>query len=247
MRVLPIDVIFPQRCRRVLVTILAVGVVTGCATAPRPISMTCSALKGTPASPGKRIDLQDFSVQAPEDADKWCLGPTSPGRLILGTHPLMGQYIEKPEPRMAQDTLVLQAFELRHGATGFDSLAELQKFVEEWIERGFSTEGTGSSLAVSSHGEERFTTKQFAVRPDANPLALCVRYEAVVEERNNPSVPNGVLTITDYGRVCQHPKNTSSIVLMSLSERFPVGGQISPELFSSLKVTADAFFASLQF
>jgi hypothetical protein len=116
---------------------------------------------------------------------------------------------------------VLQAVELRHGATGFDSVTDLQEFVENWIERGFSMKRTDSGMAVSSRGDERFTTKQFAVRPDANPQALCIRYESVVEERNNPSVPNTVLTITDYGRVCQHPRNPSHIVLLSLVNAFP--------------------------
>jgi hypothetical protein len=149
---------------------------------------------------------------------------------------------------MALNTVALEAMELDHGSNQFETSIVLHDFVEDWIDRGFGAEGEGTNIKVMRSRVQRFTVKRLNVTPDPRPQALCVRYEYQMEERDNPQAPNKTLILDEYGLVCQHPSIPSSIVVMTISERYPEGSQIDPGLLPKLKRdTAQTFFGSLQF
>jgi len=224
---------------------------SGCATtpAPGPVTMTCSAM-GLPqlTSPGKRIDLNHFSARLPDNVERWCVTSTATGPLVLYTHPLMGQYIEKPDSPMALNSVALIAMELDHGSAQFETTVALQKFVEKWIDRGFGSEGKGADIKVMHRRAQSITVKRFSVTPEPRPQAHCVRFEYQMEERDNALAPNTTLILDAYGLVCQHPRIPSNIVVMSLAEQYAKGNQVDPGLFPQLQPDAAlTFFDSLKF
>ncbi len=228
------------------VILLASALLVGCA-GPGPFTMTCSAL-GRPAvaQPGQQIDLGDFSVAAPK-GEGWCFAEGLQGA-AFAMHPLMGQYIEKPERSMAFNTVAMAAVKLRHGGADLENTDELQQFVEEWIKRGFGLKGSQSEPIVGDQKITRVTLVRSMIRPRPSSDAVCVGYDFVMEERDNPHAPDIVLIVTDHGVICQHPNAPDYLVWMSLSERYERGNQIDPSLFQKLKSQeAGPFFESLKF
>ena len=229
-----------------LAIFLTAAVLAGCAS-PQPFTMTCSSIGAATVEPGERIDLEGFSVTAPRDR-RWCLAFKGPRQVVFGTHPLMGQYIETPEARMAENTVVMVAQRVRHGAASLADADEFQQFVEAWIGRGFGVNTSGSEFIVADAVDPRFTVLRSSVRPEPFLNADCVRYVLESEERSNPRVPTKVLIINARGQVCNHPKDPDYLVAMQFSERYPRGEQIDPRLFGSLeRQHAEPFFKSLVF
>lgn len=229
------------------VILFASALLVGCA-GPRPVTMTCSTLRvSAVAEPGQRIDVGDFSVAAPK-GEGWCLGAEGSQVVAFMMHPLMGQYIEKPERSMALNTVVMTAYKIRHGGTDLENTDELQQFVEEWVTQGLKLKVIESELIVGDKILPRFTLVRSKVRPEPSSDADCVGYDFVMEERDNPRAPKSVLINTDHGVICHHPNAPDYLVVMSLSERYERGKQIDPSLFQKLKSQeAEPFFESLEF
>ncbi len=226
---------------------LLVGLV-GCAT-PRSFTVSCSLMGASSiAEPGQRIDLGDFSVAAPK-ADGWCLGPRSSGGITFPTHPLMGQYIEKPERSMGRNTVFLGAQKWSLGATNLDSAGGFQQFAQEWVKRGMRIINFNSpEPTVSDVHNPRFTTLSAEIDVESSMNFDCVRYKLVAEERDNPVAPNIVFLSKTYGVICHHPTAPDYIVALALSERYERGKQIDPSLFDRLEnQDAKPFFKSLEF
>ena len=142
----------------------------------------------------------------------------------------------------------MAAFKIRHGGPGLENTDELQKFVEEWIKSGFGWLASDSEMIVDAISRPRLTLVRSKVRPEPSSDADCVRYEYVMEERDNPHVPDIVLILTDHGVICHHPNAPDYLVMMSLNERYELGEQIDPNLFQKLKSQeAEPFFESLEF
>ena len=237
-----------------VMTLVTAGIfaMSGCATTPAPGApgiITCLAFGSSQlTSPGKRIDLNHFSAQLPDDAERWCIGGTGTSLLAIYTHPLLGQYVEKPDSRMAINVVTLMAMELAHGSAQFETTIALQNFVEEWIDQGFGVEATGADMKVMHRRVQDFTVKRANVTPEPRPQAHCVRFEYQMEERGNPLAPSTTLIQDVYGLVCQHPRIPSNIVVMSLAEQYAEGNQINPGLFPQLQRDAAlTFFDSLKF
>ncbi len=193
------------------------------------------------------VDMGSFFVTAPE-GDLWCLGPRAPNRVAFLTHPLMGQYIEKPNPEMARNTIVMQAARAKHGVSSLRNTNELQQFVEEWVKRGGGINASGSELIIGDAVEPRFTLVSSSVKPWSVLDADCVRIEYIMEERGNPRAPNKVLILVVDGPACRHPTAPDYLVVMGISERYEKGEQIDPNVFDRLKIEyAEPFFKSLEF
>ena len=233
--------------RKLLVVLFASIHLVGC-MAPRPITMSCSTMRASAiAEPGQRMELGDFSVAAPK-GEGWCLAPRNSNQIAFGTHPLMGQYIEKPEPSMGRNTVVLAAQKLRLRAAGFDSAADFQQFARDWITSGMGVNFSGPEPIVSDTTNPRFKMVRSEIAPDLSMKLDCVRYEYFGEERDNPKAPKTVLIQTNHGVICRHATAPHHLVLLSLSERHERGKQIDPDLFQRLEDRdAKPFFGSLEF
>ncbi len=231
------------------VTLLASALLLGCA-GPSPFTMTCSALQiSAVTQAGQQVEMGDFTIEGPR-GDGWCLGPRDSQGVVFYSHPLMGQYIERPERSMARSSVVMAAFKIRHEEAEVKTAGELQQLVDAWIKRGFGTKGGGSELIVGDNTVERATLVRSNVRPEPTSDAVCVSYDYVMEERDNPNpiAADIVLILTDHGVICRHPNASDYLVVMSLSERYERGNQIDPSLFQMLKSQeAGHFFDSLQF
>jgi tetratricopeptide (TPR) repeat protein len=242
---------------RYLMVLFVIGLLSGCAstkpapktTTPTPITMTCSTLYSSQQTGGgKRIDLRNISVQLPNDDKRWCVSKLDRGQLILYSHPLMGQHIEKPEPSLALHLFGLTAMQIEHDYDQFESTIALQVFAETWMHRGMGVEGTGEKLKVMRQDAQNITVKRINIAPDTRPQANCVRYEYQMEERHSSLAPHSTLIQDTYGVICQHPQIPTNIVMMALMEQYPKGDQIDAGLFSQLKRDpAQAFFDSLEF
>ena len=224
--------------------ILLIGtLLVGCAS-PR---ITCSTFDTVPVEPGQPIDRKNFSVVAPEDG-RWCIrqeaGPSRVTEVVLGTHPLQGEFIEKPERGMLDNVIVMQVTQIKHGGARLQGPDELQDFVAEWIKRGYWVNVSGSELIVAAASELDSTLVRSSVRPWRFLDADCVRYEFSMEDFPKPNV-----IITAYGVVCHHPTARDYLIVMEISERYERGGkQIDPNLLDVLKAQyGEPFFKSLEF
>ena len=160
----------------------------------------------------------------------------------------MGQYIEKPNLQMAQNTIAMVAQRVKHGVSRLKGGDELQKFVEEWAARGFGVNTSGSESIVGDAVDPRFTILHSKVGQERISNADCVLYEYGSEERDNPRAPNKVLIMNARGVICSHTTDPDYLVATQFSERYPQGEQIDPTLFDSLdRQYAEPFFRSLTF
>ncbi len=97
--------------------------------------------------------------------------------------------------------------------------------------------------------EPRFTVVQSSFHADASPGAECVRFDAVVEERNNPGARGAVLVgVLRDNLVCRHPSaRTPTLVLVSASERYVQGTVTGPLLVDTLRPEWEPSVRSLRF
>ena len=222
------------------------AILAGCASR-QPFTMTCTAIGATVVDSGERIELESFSVTAPK-GKRWCLAFRNRAQVVFWTHALMGQYIEKPNARIAQNTIAMVAQRVKHGTSRLKEANELQRFVEEWVARGFAVNSSGSGSIVGDAVDPRFTMLRSNVRQERVSNADCVLYEYDSEERDNPRAPNKVLIMNARGVICSHTTDPDYLVVTQFSERYPRGEQIDPTLFGSLdRQYAEPFFRSLTF
>ncbi|MET0106912.1 MAG: hypothetical protein ABW072_17500 [Sedimenticola sp.] len=235
--------------RSLIIIFVFLITVSGCASFPGSLNMTCSSLKyRSITKPGKQFDLVDFSVRLPNDSDRWCIASSNIGSLILFTHPLMGKTLDKPTPSVALNSIGMMAMEIKHNNKPFHNALNLKSFVENWINQGFGVEGGKTNLSVMETKVKRFSLLKSDVKTTKNPFDVCVRYDYVMKEVDNTHAPNQILIIEDTGLVCQHQNLPSNLVLLGLSERYTEGGRIDPKIFGQLKEKIGPdFFNSLRF
>lgn len=73
----------------------------------------------------------------------------------------------------------------------------------------------------------------------------CVRFDTLIEERDNPKVPGKVLLMTSYGKACRHPASAAHYVVLTCSERRPVDS--APLLDEALRGECARTLDSLRF
>ncbi len=101
----------------------------------------------------------------------------------------------------------------------------------------------------SLRSERRFTVVESTFRPDSSLGAECVRFDAVVEERNNPNGRGLVLVgVLRDNLFCRHPRaRTPTFVLISASERYVQGTVTGPLLIDALRSEWEPSVRSVQF
>ncbi len=93
----------------------------------------------------------------------------------------------------------------------------------------------------------RFRLLTYAAIPDVPIKGKCIQYESVLEERDNPRVPDKILHLHEVGVFCLDPTRKGQLVIATLSERYIPGKKFRPTLFAELKEkTAKPLFASLR-
>jgi hypothetical protein len=228
--------------------ILAIGMLLAACAAPGPMTLTCSEAGLTAAELEKTVHLADFSVDAPE-GKRWCLAYKTPTSVTFYTHPLMGQFIEKPERSMfpSTNTFFLRAEIVRHNAADLNGAAALHQFIEEWLKRGGGVNRSGTEVTLVSTNDPRFTLISSEMDPEPSLDADCVGYRALVEERDNPKYPGVVLNTRDHAMICLITKSPDYVVIMVWSERYEPGNQADPEYFDRIEnEDVERFFKSLK-
>lgn len=186
--------------------------------------------------PDERVEfpLWGYSVLPPKGSH-WCVGRRDPRGVVFNTHPLLGRLIdEQPSRTEILHTLGLMtvADEVPRDAK-VDTPAEMFAFVEQRFLRT----------------EPRFTVVQSSFRADPSPGAECVRFDAVIEERDNPGARDLVLVgVLRDNLVCRHPSTRVPVlVLVSASERYVQGTLNGPLLIDALRSEWEPSVRSLQF
>jgi hypothetical protein len=200
-----------QSVRLFVVAVLAVG----CATAgPRmPMKVDCQSLQMRSVSnPPQRMEFPSLGYSIlPPQGDAWCL-PSAPGvrSTIFNTHPLMGKALEtRPTDAEIRHTFGpgIVAAEAPKGAK-LDTPADMFAFVVREL------------LGVAPGS--RFTLVESRFVPDSSLGAECIRYDAIVEERDHPGARGIVLTgVLRDNFFCRHPDaRTPTLIWISASERY---------------------------
>ena len=221
--------------RRVASLLAAGALTTGCATAAfTPRTVDCGRLTPVP-NPSGRIDLasQGASVQPPQ-ADRWCMSTTQAGAFAFNTHPLMGRRLESP-PSQA---------DVAHTVGIIILTAPVPK--ELRIETPEELAALAQRMMLGESG--RFRTVESSAARDSSLGADCVRFDSVVEERDNPRASGGVFVIVNReNRLCRHPHASSpTLVLFGASERYLQGSGVSLTL-DTLRPEWEPSVRSVQF
>jgi hypothetical protein len=211
----------------------------GCAPTrlPAPVAITCQALHlASVVDPESRVEFPawGYSVLPPRGAN-WCVGGRTPRGTIFNTHPLLGKLIdEKPAPNDILHTfgLMTTADDVPKDAR-FATPEEMFAFVDQRFLRP----------------EPRFTVVESSFRPDASLGAECIRFDAVIEERNNPDARGAVFVgVLRDNVLCRHPRApTPTLVLISASERYVQGAVAGPLLIDALRGEWEPSVRSLRF
>jgi hypothetical protein len=209
---------------------------SGCAsTGFTPSTLNCGGFTPVP-NPSGRIELASLGVSiVPPQADRWCMSPMNSNVFSFGTHPLMGKYLETApsHAEMAHTFGILVMSGPPPKDAKLNTPEELAAFAQRTI--------TGES--------GRFRTLQSKAVQDSSLGADCIRFDSIVEERDNPRAPGVVLQVVNRDNyLCRHPYARSPMLVMwGASERYIQGTVSPPSLLDTLKVEWEPSVRSVEF
>jgi hypothetical protein len=116
-----------------------------------------------------------------------------------------------------------------------ETVADMSAFVEQII--------------LGARPGSRFKAVEYKSVPDSSLGAECLRFDALVEERDNPGVPGVVLVqVIRDNFLCRHPDSrTPTLVVIGASERYIQGTVSGPSLIDTLRSEWEPWVRSLNF
>jgi hypothetical protein len=216
---------------------LAGLVISGCATTrvTYPMTFDCQAMRLAPVTnPTQRLEFRSQGISVlPPPGDRWCIQDSGPKGVGFLTHPLLGKRLEAA-PSQAEIAHTFATLVIADAAPK-DVKVDTPEDLLAMAERMTRSEGNLKTL------ESR-------VARDTSLGAECVRFDYVVEERNNPNVRGLVLVLVNREFLCRHPSAQPPIlVIIGASERYLQGTVSEPPLIESLRPEWEVFVRSLQF
>jgi hypothetical protein len=211
----------------------------GCAPArlATPIVMSCQSLRlAAVTNPEERVDFPSWGYSLlPPRGNHWCVSGKGTRGVVFNTHPLFGQAIDtRPSEAEIRHTLALaaRADEIPTDAK-LETPADMFAFVEQRFLRP----------------EPRFTIVQSTFASDSTLGAECIRFDAVIEERDNPDARGVVLIgVLKDNLLCRHPSSrVPTLVLVSASERYMQGALTTPLLIDTRRSEWEPTVRSLRF
>lgn len=242
-----------RRLTRFLWLSLLSVLTVGCAGLSRtPTTLDCRELGLTPViDAGQRLEFSSpgFSVLPPQGG-YWCIQQSDPGGVVFVKSPLLGQRLNRrPNLRETTHTFAATAREVIVEEAELDNPEELQAFVKRWLLGGARVRVADSTVVLDTAPLRRFKLIDSKVDLE-NPFgAKCVRFDAVIEERDNPLAPGAVLIqINPSQFLCRHPHSRERIfLLIGYSERYLQEEQPRPLLVETWKQEVEPFVRSLRF
>lgn len=173
--------------------------------------------------PTKRLEFPRFSILPPQGLN-WSIFRQGPSEVVFMKAPLA-------TPPMRADRLhTFAVIAIVFDPQGAD--LESPTGVQEFLERD-----------KGAPPRFRFLESQTVLDSSLGPG--CVRFDSVVEERDNPRAPGSALIISEHGFICRHPHVPTRGVYLSYSERYVQGDQSL--LSEGLKQEAEASLRSVMF
>ena len=217
----------------------------GCAArAFTPATLDCHALRMTPVTNvDERLEFstQGFSILPPQ-GENWCIQSVEPRGVVFGKHLLSGKLLEK-QPRLADVNHTFAALAMAFDAkTKIESSAELKAFVDQMLRGG----ALGALVEGTEGSARRFRLVESNLVLDNYVGSECVRFDAIVEERDNPRRPGSVLMLNfPNNLLCRHPYSPGvGLIWISFNERYLQGEQ---PLAGTMKHEFEPSLRSLQF
>ncbi|MET0154039.1 MAG: hypothetical protein ABW298_15715 [Candidatus Binatia bacterium] len=201
--------------------------------------------------PMPRLSFEGFSLLPPQ-GDHWCvIDLNQKVGVVFGTTPLIGQVLTRqPTEEELDDILVAVANKVEIERDPGTS-AEVRDFVDSWLRSGQPSHVDAGKriLARSSTEAARFNLVDSSVVIDDSIGSSCIRFDATVEERNNPRWPGEVLVSVERGNLlCRSPRTGDpSFVWIGASERYRQSRPPHPLLSETRAPEIEAFTRSLSF
>jgi len=217
---------------------LAVGVfLGGCASSPEftPRTLDCGRLTPVP-NPSGRMELAAIGVSIlPPQADRWCMSPMAGNAFTFTTHPLMGKYLETL-PTQAETAHTFGIL-VMSGPVPKDAKLDTPEDLLAFAQR----------MMLGDPG--RFRIVQSHVVQDPSLGADCIRFDSILEERDNPRAGGAVFQLVIRANyLCRHPYARSPmLVLWGATERYIQGTVRTPALVDTLKAEWEPSVRSVQF
>lgn len=200
---------------RLIVLVMMLSVITGCATQPKIRPVTDLTMRYTG---------NGYSALPPQGKD-WYIQYHGPNAVVFNKFIVdnMGSYETFMD---SYQTFAANVVIMRPEAKKVDSSAEFPEAIEHLMSRTLG--GVGS----------RFRLISLEVTPFGSQGSYCSQYDLVQEERNNPGAPGVVLEITARGFACLD-ESSQFIVRADYSERKTMGSESM--LDDALKQEAEEF------
>jgi hypothetical protein len=241
--------------KRDLAAILFLFTAAGCA-APvanpaRPVTFDCAAVQLAPVTdPAQRFDFatHGFSVLPPR-GEHWCIFRRDARGVQFTTHPLFGKKLERrPSQNEVRHTVAMIATVVEIEGAVPDRADTLRAFVEQWLASGGPTREAGGKLvlSVASSRGRRIEAKVVA---DDSLNAACARYDAVMEERDNPRYPGTMFVVVFRSNyLCRHPVAPDpTFIWVGYSERYVQASETPPLVADARRDEIELFARSLLF
>ena len=182
------------------------------------------------------MDLASLGVSVvPPQGGGWCMSPLGTALFTFSTHRLMGKYLESA-PSQAEQAHTMGLL-ITAGPPPTDARLESPEDLAAFAQR----------LMVSD--PRRFRILEFKAVQDSSRGADCIRFDSIVEERNNPGAPGAILVIVNRENyLCRQPYvSPPSLVLFGASERYVQGTVRPPLLLDTLKTQWEPSIRSVEF
>lgn len=182
------------------------------------------------------MELASLGVSiVPPQGSGWCMSAI--GRDFFGfrTHELMGKHLESPPTKAEEAHTMGLMIAAGPPPTNAPSMTpeELTMFAQR--------------LVMGDSG--RFRILESRSTPDPVRGADCIRFESIVEERDNPRAPGVLLLIVSRENyLCRHPHaSPPKLILFGASERYILGTVKPPLLLDRLKAQWEPSIRSVEF
>jgi hypothetical protein len=229
---------------------LCVGFAVFCNAADvTSVPVDCKAARVSAAKPEQRIEIaaHGFSVLPPQ-GERWCYTLLASSGVSFFKVPKLDWPHERPpslEEFVAGRLFSATAVSLK-GLRGFDAPIEhpddLKTLVVRLIRQQFFAQFTTGLIS----GEHRFRLLESNLTSETYAGAMCVKFDARVEEQGNLQAPNLVFLLNFPGNVvCRHPGvSETELIWIGFVERYLQGEQSTAD---ALKLEYEPYVQSVQF
>lgn len=241
---------YPNNTLIVLFCLSSLTLITNCATF-QPQTVTCNTFGiSSVFNADYRYTKNGFSALPPSGAN-WCVmgdGDT----LGFSTRKYFGEYVETaPSNEEWNHNIGVLISPVKVKDINVSDTQAIKEFTEKWYRAGAPTTAVGNEMYAEItpiDSSKKLELRDLKIETDETYETDCVRFEAILEGRDNPVFPSWNMRHFRSGVLCRHPY-AQRILIEAVFTEFHRSGQglEDPNITAGYYAKAERTINSLEF